>query len=300
MLDTKLTTAGLVSSCLLSLVEQSQCTGDVTRTLSHLGRSLYWFARISVAARAVCFGEDLPMPPPALTCARSDVPSGNTSPSSVEENMALLAMHLETWARLQSRSIRWVKDSEELYLKESCSALDIDSRPPWRKAYGNLPLEHIISGIEIVCCASKLQRAIIATVLSCTDPQVSSIEPWIPALVPYYQWSLAGLSRQFDHPAWTYLGCSLPVMPDDLIYHQAKQAFSHAERSIMNSADFEGLLYVPIMNIVGLEMRTTQERARALGFVATLKARGFAVAGKLEQDLKKAWVGQAKYTIDGW
>lgn len=139
MPDTKVMTAGLVSSCLLSLVEVSLCrhnpapirltgqqlildgsakgwrslTGkierlismytDTTQTLPHLGRSFYWFARISIAARAVCFGESLSMPPSALTCVRSDMPSGNHLPSGVEENIALLAMHLESWAQLQSR-----------------------------------------------------------------------------------------------------------------------------------------------------------------------------------------------------
>lgn len=189
-------------------------------------------------------------------------------------------------------SISWVKDSEELFLKQTCTASVIDNPPLSGEEYKNLPFEHIIRGIEIVCCASKLQRAIIATVLSWTNSPVSAIEPSILSLLPYYQWSLAGLSRQFVHPAWTSLTCGLPVMPDDLIYQQSKEAFSYAERSLENSADFEGLLYVPIMNIVGLEMKTAQERARALGFVTTLKTRGFAVAGKVEQDLKRAWVGQ--------
>ncbi|OJJ66466.1 hypothetical protein ASPBRDRAFT_35218 [Aspergillus brasiliensis CBS 101740] len=312
MPDTKFMTAGLVSSCLLSLVELildgsakgwRSLTGkieimismhtDTTQTLPHLGRSLYWFARISIAARAVCFGENLSMPPPALTCARSDMPSGNALPSGVEEDIALLAMHLESWAQLQSQAICWINDSEELYLKENRTETNINGRPLFRKEYSNLPFEHIMRGMEIVCCASQLQRAIIATVLSYTNSPLSSVEPSILSLLPYYQWSLAGLSRQFVHPAWTSLGCCLPVMPDDLIYQQAMQAFAYAEGSLHNSADFEGLLYVPIMNIVGLEMKTAQERTRALDFLTSLKAKGFAVAGKVEQDLKKAWIGQA-------
>jgi hypothetical protein len=154
--------------------------------------------------------------------------------------------------------------------------------------------EHIMRGIEIVYCASKLQRAIVATVLLYTNHPPSTIQPAILSLLPYYQWSLAGLSRQFAHPTWPSLGCGLPVMHDDLAHQQATQALEYAERSQVNSTDFEGLIYIPIMNIMGFEMKTRQERTQALKFVTALKTRGFAVAGKVEQDLKEAWVGMVQ------
>ncbi|KAF7594652.1 hypothetical protein BBP40_008742 [Aspergillus hancockii] len=260
---------------------------------SELGSSVYWFARISSAARAICFGENLLLPLPSMAGARSVALRGPTSQSfvspSVEESIELLVMYLESWAKVQSRSICWVKKSEELYSKDNCNETHISSRPALGPTDGKLPSAHITLGIEIICSASGLQRAIIATVLSYTDVPVSAIPPAILSLLPYYQWSLAGLSRQFDHPAWSSLGCGLPIMHNDLVNQQAIQAFEYAEKRL-SSADFEAFLYTPTMNIVGLEMQTEHERARVLRFVTTLKTKGFAVAGKVERDLRKAWI----------
>ncbi|KAE8395928.1 hypothetical protein BDV23DRAFT_168258 [Aspergillus alliaceus] len=314
MTDRKKFTAALLSACLLSLVElliDESAKGwrsltrkirafilfhaGITETQPHLRSSVYWFARISNATRAICFGENLPLPLSSMTCVKLETlryPTSQISISArVEENIELLAIYLESWARVQSWSIYWVKKSEELYSKDNCSKTHISSCPALGKTYGKLPSEHITLGIEIICSASRLQRAIITTILSYVDTPVSGIQPAILSLLPYYQWSLAGLSRQFDHPAWSSLGCSLPIMHNDLIHQQAIQAFEFAEESL-RSTDFEALLYIPIMNVVGFEMQTEQERTRVLEFVATLKTKGFAVAGKVERDLKTAWVGK--------
>jgi hypothetical protein len=57
-------------------------------------------------------------------------------------------------------------------------------------------------------------------------------------------------------------------MHDDLVHQQARQAYAYAEKSVVNSVDFEGSLCVLIMNIVGLEVKG-QERTRAVEFVTT-------------------------------
>jgi hypothetical protein len=57
-------------------------------------------------------------------------------------------------------------------------------------------------------------------------------------------------------------------MHDDLVHQQARQAYAYAKKSVVNSVDSEGSLCVPIMNIVGLEVKR-QERTRAVEVVMT-------------------------------
>ncbi|GME44948.1 putative fungal specific transcription factor domain-containing protein [Neofusicoccum parvum] len=254
--------------------------------------ALVRFLRMSDALGAILMCEDvaLPMARPHFTPQLEP----NAASDDGTGRLDSLVDILEKWAMLQFRGLTWALESEKHgfpSISEDDDAVQSDSLVP--QSDKCVSSQHATIGIEIICQASRLQREIIASILSFADQDPQDLEPGVLSTVPYYHWGLTGLSRLFLHPAWSALNCELPVMDDEMIRKQAIAALDYAEGRL-SRVELEAILYMPITHLVGLEMKAEEERKRVLDFLGVIKNKGFDVAGTFEVDLQAAWTGAAK------
>ena len=138
--------------------------------------------------------------------------------------------------------------------------------------------------MNLIQISAKLQQAIIATIVASTAASLDQDASLM--LIPYYHWALTGISQLFKHPAWAELDLDIPSMDEELLGDQAIQAFDYAEKRKNHP---EAVLYLPIINIIALEMKSKLEQQRVRAYMETLRSRGFGIVSRLEAHLPSEW-----------
>jgi hypothetical protein len=77
-------------------------------------------------------------------------------------------------------------------------------------------------------------------------------------------------------------------MPLRLSYTQAMVALRYAEASVEH-LNLEAIFFAPILYAIGMQMARKTDRNRILGFVGTMKQKGFAVSGRFLATIEKQW-----------
>ncbi|KAF2137034.1 uncharacterized protein K452DRAFT_115324 [Aplosporella prunicola CBS 121167] len=238
---------------------------------SAFGSSLLRFFRMSDILRSICYSVDMTLPP-FFSTLQPHSPTIRLQPGS-EDRWDILVDKLEQWARLQMRLNRLVEAIEQGGYSDVSLA---DSNGHFQQ-----------EGIEIICLASQLQRDFISAILSYTPSDGHVTDPATKSLLAYYHWGLTGLSWKFLEPVWQLLDCPLPKMEDEMVRKQATTALEYAESSL-SGVQLDAVLWAAIPVYVGLVV-TGEGRMQMLGFLRTLKAKGFAIAATFETGLQECW-----------
>jgi hypothetical protein len=145
-------------------------------------------------------------------------------------------------------------------------------------------IEQKISGIAIICDTTSLQRKLLDTYTNMTKESDSKFQ----LLASYSYWTLISISQHLQHAKWALLGCDLPSMTVENVYHNALRTLDCMDTMISQAGLCVGVL-LPVIFSVGHEMVNVAERKRVLAMLDNQESRGFELSGHFRDALEGLW-----------
>lgn len=143
---------------------------------------------------------------------------------------------------------------------------------------------HGVEGIEIICEASSLQASMLQALLSNSAPPTTHDDSYSQ----YMRWALICLSQQLQTSALASLECELPVMTPECLHEQAISLMEGIE-SLTAQSLLDVAFFLPLAEAVAPVMEVQDDRTRLIGFLDTVKQRGFGVADEYRREILEEW-----------